>query len=725
MNDRKKKIIGAAAAFLGCLVLVFVLVAVLNREQPENPASAGSGEPTSAPTAGPTETPSPTPTQTPLDVARANPLKIQGYEYFDGGEAINKGGDVFCKAYIPADSRIDGEYLYNIRLLPFGDDLFWSYIAAPVPQFLDGAGDGEREISFFGGSISKEDNGVRKREYALETTELEAYDGLLTAWTRNENDYIRTTYDGKMTQTGELVLTDAESVCCSEDGSRVYLLRDRKIYACGADGEERGIVPEQTFFFQMLHGVITDETGVDHLFTEGQAGDGNSYCVILNANSGKAEYLSNMSDSYIRAENHTYVETVSGDENGFARWIIGRNGACYDYWWRDSQEYPDLYLPDEDRLLFACFDGAEVRLYLYSYENAEFLGSTSFSLAAAGQSSSEASESGAYMVSAAALPGEQGVLMQLTDDFGNIFFCVWEPENASGPESKMLMEEHRMGSRPSPEIVDIVDWEQYTPSEVRPELAPLRERADELEERFGVAIRIGEECANVLGGYAITPLTDYAKVKEALDVLETELSKYPDRFFTQIKTEELTGNAFYLAGMLLGVEDGSLGTAGGFQCEYDGKWLIVIDCEVPYSMQSTIHHELFHSIEDYMSFASDTEGGLYPDEEEWQALNPPLEKYGDCYTYSYDEFGYEENYGLLYDTQFYAGEDVSGAYFVDSYCMTFPWEDRARLFESVMCDFYSVDFEAAPHLKAKLDYMADCIRKTFDTTGWTEVPWER
>lgn len=723
MDDRKKKYIGAAAA-VAVLIVCLVLAAVLNREkQPENPASAGSGEPTSAQTASSTGTP--TPTQAPNGIARANPLGIQGYEYFDGDEAVNASGDVFYKAYIPADSRINGEYLYDIRLFSFGDDIFWSYIAASVPQFLDGAVDGEREISLFGGCISKEDNGVRKKEYTPETTELEYYDGLLTAWTRNGSGYIRTTYDREMTQTGELVLTDAEGVCCSEDGSRIYILRNQKIYVCGADGEEREIVPEQNFYFGLLYGVITDENGVDYLFADGQAGDRKSYSVILNTNSGKAEYLSNMSDSYIRAQNHTYVETVFGEEDGFVRWIIGRNGACYDYWWRDSQEYPALYLPDEDRLLFACFDGAEVKLYLYSYENAEFLGSTSFSLAAEGPSAPEYSESGAYMINAATLPEEQGILMQLADGFGNIFFCLWKPENASVPESKMLIEEHRMGSRPSPEIVDKEDWEQYTPSELRPELAPLRERADELEERFGVAIRIGEECANILGGYAISPLTDYAKVEEALDVLEAELSKYPDRFFTQMKTEELTGIAFYLAEMLLGVEDGSLSTAGGFQCEYDGKWLIVMDCRVPFSMQSTVHHEIFHSIEDYMSFSSDSDGVWYPDEAEWQALNPPLEKYGDCYTYSYDEYGYEENYGLLYDMQVYAGEDVSGTYFVNSYSMTFPWEDRARLFESVMCDFYSVDFEAAPHLKAKLAYMADCIRKTFDTTGWTEVPWER
>jgi len=36
----------------------------------------------------------------------------------------------------------------------------------------------------------------------------------------------------------------------------------------------------------------------------------------------------------------------------------------------------------------------------------------------------------------------------------------------------------------------------------------------------------------------------------------------------------------------------------------------------------------------------------------------------------------------------------------------------------------SIDFNTTPNLKKKLNYYAKCIRATFDTTGWENVPWE-
>lgn len=729
-KSRKKIIIGSAVSAFAVIVCIILAVA-LSRKQPENePASNNSGEPTAAVTLTPTaaQTPTPTPTPKPESIGKANPLGIQGYEYFDSDEAVNDSGDVFYKAYIAANSMVDGKYLYDIGVYSYDGDVFWDYLASDVPQFSDITEDTAAPIGYFGGCISKEDNSVKKKEFPLDTTLLRYQNGQLTALTGNGSDFIRTTYDNRMMQTGELTITNGENICSSEDGERCYFLRSRKIYVCGTDGEEHEVVPDIPLRIGFIGGVMTDENGIDHLFVYGQAGDMNSYSIIINADTGKVEYISGMTDSNIIVQDNTYLETVYDEDYNCSKWIFGRNGTRYDYSWADRQEYLSIYMPDDDRILFFAVEGTEIRLYLYSYESAEFIGSTEFSIPTDyDESSWEYAESGIYMKNPVVMTDENGLLLQLADGAGNWYFYVWKPGSKNGPESKMTIEKHEDGSRPSVEIVDKYDLSQYTPSEVSPELRPLRERADELENRFGVEIRIGEECADIIGGYAITPLTEYDRVKDALDVLEAELSKYPDNFLAQMKTDYITVNSFYLAGTLLGVEEGTLGMAGGFQCEYDGKQLIVIDSNDLYSLQSTIHHELFHSIEDYMAALSDMEGldgTVYLSEAEWQKLNPPVEQYGDCYTYTYEEFGYEENFGLTYDLQFYADEDLSGTYFVDTYSMTFPQEDRARIFESVMCDFYIVDFDAAPHLKAKLDYMAECIRSAFDTTGWEEVPWE-
>ena len=90
--------------------------------------------------------------------------------------------------------------------------------------------------------------------------------------------------------------------------------------------------------------------------------------------------------------------------------------------------------------------------------------------------------------------------------------------------------------------------------------------------------------------------------------------------------------------------------------------------------------------------------------------------------YTYDLYG---NYG----DEIYAygsnGEDCANSYFVDTYSMTYPSEDRAKIWENIMSDEKYVYWEKTPHLTAKLNYYAECIRQNFDSTGWNDVRWEK
>ena len=126
-----------------------------------------------------------------------------------------------------------------------------------------------------------------------------------------------------------------------------------------------------------------------------------------------------------------------------------------------------------------------------------------------------------------------------------------------------------------------------------------------------------------------------------------------------------------------------------------------------------------HAIESKIIYLSDT----YIDGEEWAALKPDPAVYGDCYSYSYSTYSEFEESEL---SQFlYNLAEPENAYFMDNYSLTFPTEDRARIFEYAMDSDYSwIDWNQTPHLKAKLNYYAGCIRAAFDTTGWENVPWE-
>ena len=73
-------------------------------------------------------------------------------------------------------------------------------------------------------------------------------------------------------------------------------------------------------------------------------------------------------------------------------------------------------------------------------------------------------------------------------------------------------------------------------------------------------------------------------------------------------------------------------------------------------------------------------------------------------------------------------EPSDGLYFVDSYSLTFAKEDRARIMEYIMSSGYEYDAEQlmrCPAIRAKLRFMADAMRKGFDTSGWDSPRWER
>ena len=150
--------------------------------------------------------------------------------------------------------------------------------------------------------------------------------------------------------------------------------------------------------------------------------------------------------------------------------------------------------------------------------------------------------------------------------------------------------------------------------------------------------------------------------------------------------------------------------------EIGNEALIVVDFNYFDIARSTIHHEFGHCIDDMLVY----NGGI--DEKVWDTYNPVSVTGGSLYTDTYDMFG---NYGdeiYAYGTN---GEDYENSYFVDTYSMTYPSEDRARIWDNIMSDEGYVDWSRTPHLTAKLNYYAECIRQNFDSTGWNEVRWEK
>ena len=237
----------------------------------------------------------------------------------------------------------------------------------------------------------------------------------------------------------------------------------------------------------------------------------------------------------------------------------------------------------------------------------------------------------------------------------------------------------------------------------------LYERAAQLSRRFGVDIRIAEQCGLDYSHYDSYPMTDPVFIRSALDILEETLSLYPEGFFRQLPYGTIESIRIELVGGLTIKDDIDThpASAGAFTQAVDSCYFVVVDGFL--LQQQTLFHEISHIIDARLRWdAMIREDALYS-EEAWLELQPEGFRYAMTYT------GIPEE--LL---QF-----MGSGYFITEYSLTYPTEDRAVLMESAMSNF-TWDFEPGSGTREKLRYFAACIRDCFDTAGWPETTlWEQ
>ena len=255
-----------------------------------------------------------------------------------------------------------------------------------------------------------------------------------------------------------------------------------------------------------------------------------------------------------------------------------------------------------------------------------------------------------------------------------------------------------------PALVDRTAIQQYQDEVRGPELpdslSSLRQRADVLEEEYGVRILIENQALAFCSRYAAVQ-KDTALISNALGVLEQSLALYPKGFFRQFQNGIGEGGLYFC---LTGSVQGSLNPVGK-TVKNKNRYELLLDIGAE-NLDMTIHHELWHSIE--MKLSTDSF-----DPSRWIATNPQ----GFLYYGNYDN-GYKNL------TQWTYAQSGSHCYFVDAYARINPREDRARLMEYVMATD-GADLMRAPALRQKLEIMCQVIREQFDTAGWETPYWER
>ena len=236
----------------------------------------------------------------------------------------------------------------------------------------------------------------------------------------------------------------------------------------------------------------------------------------------------------------------------------------------------------------------------------------------------------------------------------------------------------------------------------------LYERAEELSQRFGLDIRIAEQCSLDYSHYDTYALPDPGFIRSSLDILEDCLAQYPDGFFHQLLYGPIESIRIELVGGLTAKEDNiTHPSAHAFVSNRGSYYIVVFD---GYMLQNSIvFHEFSHIIDDRLEWDSMIREDALYSEETWLSLQPE----GFYFAFSYVDVPEELN------------AYMDSGYFIRDYALTYPTEDRAVLIASAM-ENNIWDFEPGSGSRRKLQYYADCIRDCFNTDGWPEVTrWEQ
>lgn len=214
-------------------------------------------------------------------------------------------------------------------------------------------------------------------------------------------------------------------------------------------------------------------------------------------------------------------------------------------------------------------------------------------------------------------------------------------------------------------------------------LAAVRQLADTLEEKYHIKITMVDD---VVEPWDYSFVTEYRPeaFQLALENLDRALAVYPEGYLTK-----LVGNTEAEMLEIAIVRDISNDVVG-LQYWIDNNAYLAL--KISWELEQTVHHELCHVLDNIVianSYAFD----------DWEDMNPK----GFTYDYSYDEYQYRDNWEYL--------EDENRA-FIDTYSMTYPKEDRARIMEYATMPNNEHYFQSAI-MQKKLLQICKGIRECF------------
>ena len=405
---------------------------------------------------------------------------------------------------------------------------------------------------------------------------------------------------------------------------------------------------------------------------------GDNYPAALNLETGNIETL-------VIDERFDITEYSNGEwlalisETGGTQYLLGRQSEPKKLILKNSDSSLNL-LGEPNRIMSTAYDfedGCSMSLSLYNMKG-KFLSSVNVSDVYIGPTMDPV-----WMESA------NGYFFTTTDEQGHDHLYFWD------------LSKSVEGTR-----LDVTDY--YGEAAVS---QALYDRAKQLGDQYGVKINIADKCKTAYSDTNVELELDEAVIEKGLNWLEMILADYPENFFRQLLFEgysdpieiNLVGN------MERNYE--SVYNVVGFVSQRVGYFALVMNTDRSEfdEFSTTFYHEVSHIIDKKLQYDAEQGTNTLYSEEGWNALNPEGFQYADSYETAPE---YKEEYF---------------AYFFDDYSLTFSTEDRARILENAMNgNAYYFNTRECAGRNAKLEYYCECIRASFDTTGWPEVTkWEQ
>jgi hypothetical protein len=222
---------------------------------------------------------------------------------------------------------------------------------------------------------------------------------------------------------------------------------------------------------------------------------------------------------------------------------------------------------------------------------------------------------------------------------------------------------------------------------------PNDELRTNMESTYSIDIKYGDEVKGYsVGGMNVYTETNDTVINKALNKLNNDLSLYPSGMLNEV--QDSSKLSIYL------VRNYSKKTVTGVTDSTGNPIIISISTERDFD--DTVHHELYHYFEKYMT----SKGASYTS---WNSLNPTTFNYGST------------------DTSLVYSKTLSpDAFFVNVYSQTNAAEDRASTFEYMMASSKASCLNIGNPVNKKATYMSNMMDYYINSCSSSTIEyWER